>query len=166
MSEVHEQMIANVSQLSVEASVATEETLASHTDNGVAATAASPAVVAASGFHATPEKKRVVQARFGAAGGPQVVNMPTPVYPLRAKRLGKEGRVLILLDIDHSGILQNAAILEAAGFGFDEAALRAVRQARFSPAIELGETVACQAVLPVRFQLRPSVGDGSPVNHF
>jgi len=104
--------------------------------------------------------------RFGISGGPQVVSMPRPAYPLRAKRLGKEGRVLLLLDIDHDGNLRKAEVLETAGFGFDEAALRAVRHARFRPAVEQGQTVACQAVLPVRFCLRPAHEDGFETNLF
>ena len=107
-----------------------------------------------------------LRTRFGVSGGPQVVSMPRPAYPLRAKRLGKEGRVLLLLDIDHDGTLRKAEVLETAGFGFDEAALRAVRHARFRPAVEQGQTVACQAVLPVRFRLRPVHEEGSETNLF
>ena len=91
---------------------------------------------------------------FGDAGGPQVLAMPRLQYPQRAKRLRKEGRVMLLLQLDNTGDLENASVLESAGYGFDEAALSAVARARFSPAERDGQAIACLASLPIRFRLQ------------
>jgi len=80
--------------------------------------------------------------------------MAQPEYPLRARRLQREGRVLLQLDLDRTGKLREAEVIEAAGYGFDESALAAVRRSRFAPATHNDVPVACQALLPVRFEIR------------
>lgn len=111
----------------------------------------SEAVVGA-GDSAAPASS--IFARFGEGGGPRVLEMPQPRYPLRAKRLRLEGQVLLLLDLDHAGSLRSAEVLEPGGHGFDEAALTAVNKALFLPAVRDGVQVACRALLPVSFRLR------------
>lgn len=96
-----------------------------------------------------------VEAAFGASNGPRVLEIPTPDYPLRARRLRREGRVLVRLTLDRSGSLQGVSIEKAAGHGFDAAALAAVRRARFAPARRNGRAVACVALLPIYFNLQP-----------
>lgn len=96
-----------------------------------------------------------VEAAFGLSNGPRVLEIPTPDYPLRARRLRREGRVLVRLKLDQSGALQNASIEKGAGHGFDAAALAAVRRARFAPARRNGRAVACEARLPIYFKLQP-----------
>lgn len=95
----------------------------------------------------------LVNTSFGEADGPRLVSMPSLQYPPRARRLRREGRVLLLLEIDPIGNLKNLSVLETAGFGFDEAALKAVSQAHFQPAERSGHKVACRASLPVVFRL-------------
>jgi protein TonB len=70
--------------------------------------------------------------------------------------MGKEGRVLLRLTIDEKGKLLSAEVMEDAGYGFADAALEAVRQSRFRPAIRDGKAVKSRALLPVRFVLRRS----------
>jgi protein TonB len=95
-----------------------------------------------------------VVARFGSRNGPKVVRMTSPEYPFRARRLHKEGRVLIELHIDAAGKVKKAEVVDSAGYGFDESALKAVEESRFLPATRDGEPVPCQALLPVRFTLK------------
>jgi protein TonB len=92
-------------------------------------------------------------ADFGAANGPRILQLEQPVYPARALRLHREGEVLLRLEIDSSGSLQSATIVQSAGYGFDAAALAAVRRAQFAPASRSGQPVSCVALLPVSFTL-------------
>ncbi len=94
------------------------------------------------------------EGEFGAQGGPTYLSRVLPVYPRFARRLGKEGTVLLRLTLDESGTLKGVELLEKAGHGFDEAALTAVKASRFRPALRHGRPVPCRALLPVRFELR------------
>ena len=91
---------------------------------------------------------------FGSATGPHFLNQAMPVYPFAAKRMNKEGRVVLCLTIDETGRLLNAEVLEGAGFGFTEAALDAVRKSTYRPARRDGAAVLSRAVLSIRFELK------------
>jgi len=91
---------------------------------------------------------------FGSATGPAFLRRVLPVYPEQARRLGKEGRVVLRLHIDARGNLQRVEVAEGAGFGFEEAAIRAVQQSSFRPAMVQGEPRASIARLPIRFALK------------
>jgi protein TonB len=96
----------------------------------------------------------VFQVQFGSAEGPQFIRRVAPRYPTRAKRLHRQGIVLLLLTIDENGTLINVEIVNKAGFGFDEAAVTAVRESAFCAARKNGRSVPCRALLPIKFQLR------------
>jgi protein TonB len=56
--------------------------------------------------------------------------------------------------IDESGALVSAQVLTSSGHAsLDRAALEAVRQARFQPAVQRGKPVPCRLIIPIRFQL-------------
>ena len=92
-------------------------------------------------------------ADFGTVNGPRILHLDKPVYPPRALRLHREGKVLLRLEIDRSGKLLSATVVETAGYGFDDSALEAVRRARFAPATKGGRPIPCVALLPVSFTL-------------
>ncbi len=100
-----------------------------------------------------------VEASFGAGDGPRFLHKAMPRYPRLARELGKEGTVLLRLTIDDRGRLTHVEVLRGAGSGFDEEAVRAARESKFSPARMNGRAVACRAQLPVRFVLRSSEND-------
>jgi len=91
---------------------------------------------------------------FGSADGPAFLKRVVPDYPRMARRLGREGRVLLRLVIDETGRLVHAEVVEKAGFGFDREAMEAVRKSVFLPARRNGVPVKSEALLPVRFVLR------------
>jgi protein TonB len=95
----------------------------------------------------------IVESEFGSTDGPSFLKMIKPEYPRLARRLGKEGKVVLRLLIDEHGRLVNVEIVEKAGYGFDEAAIEAVKASSFQPAKLNGISVACKALLPVRFRL-------------
>ncbi len=93
-----------------------------------------------------------VVSRFGDRGAPAFVYQKIPDYPALARRLGKEGRVLLKLLIDANGKLLNVEVVEAAGYGFTEAAVAAVQKSTYAPGIRDGVRVATWALLPISFR--------------
>ncbi|MCE5245000.1 MAG: TonB family protein [Syntrophobacteraceae bacterium] len=93
------------------------------------------------------------EVRFGSADGPDFLKKTLPKYPRVARRMGKEGTVLLRVTIDERGLPVEVEILNRAGSGFDEEAVQAVRNSVFTPARKDGRPVACRALLPVRFTL-------------
>jgi len=92
--------------------------------------------------------------RWGEKGAPSFAHQEVPVYPMLARRLGKEGKVLLKLLIDEKGQLKNVEVIEAAGYGFTEASLEAVKKSTFEPGFRNGARVATQVLLPVSFRLK------------
>lgn len=91
---------------------------------------------------------------FGSATGPKFRHMEMPVYPHNAKRLGKEGKVLLMLTIDKNGNLIDIEVLEDSGYGFAEAAVAAVKKSTFIPSTVNGQQITARALLPVKFTLK------------
>lgn len=85
--------------------------------------------------------------------GPAFIELIKPVYPSLARRLGREGTVLLRLKIDEDGIPVQIEVIKKAGFGFDESAVNAMRHSRFRPALKNGRPVPSVVILPVRFVL-------------
>lgn len=98
-------------------------------------------------------KENIVEGGFGSAHGPFFSTMARPVYPKLARKLGKEGRVVLRLFINEQGKLLNVEVIEKAGFGFDEAAIEAVKASTYKPAALNEVPVASRSLLPVRFVL-------------
>ena len=83
----------------------------------------------------------------------QVLREIQPKFPEKAKRMGVSGYVKVLIVIDVYGDVAQAQVLtqEPAGYGFDNEALKAVRQCKFSPAQLGGFPVAQKATKEFRF---------------
>jgi len=78
-----------------------------------------------------------------------------PVYPEEARKRGEEGDATVELVVGADGHVTEARIVASTGFAaLDEAALKAVRAARFTPARAGGKTVSATARLTLRFRLR------------
>jgi protein TonB len=103
-----------------------------------------------------PGGSGVAERSFGSPDGPNFLNKVLPAYPALARRLEKEGTVLLRLTIDDRGRPVEVEVLKKAGFGFDEEAVRAVRSSTFVPAKKEGKPLACKALLPIRFVLKNS----------
>ena len=63
-------------------------------------------------------------------------------FPEQAQKDGVSGSVLLQLDIDATGTVTDARVLEGAGHGFDESALAAAKQLVFDPATKNGKPIA------------------------
>jgi protein TonB len=78
-----------------------------------------------------------------------------PRWPRAAWLAGAEGRVVLRVVVDAAGRAKIVEVEETSGRAdFDDAALTAVRQWRFSPARRLGAPVEHAVLVPVRFSLR------------
>jgi protein TonB len=86
-------------------------------------------------------------------GSPRFIHREPPIYPFMARRLGKEGKVVLKLALDAQGRLQKIDIVEANGFGFAEAASAAIRKSTFAPAVRNGSAIPSEVLVPVRFVL-------------
>jgi TonB family protein len=95
----------------------------------------------------------LLETRLGASVAPAFLHKEMPVYPMMARRLGREGRVMLKLTIDEKGNLSDIEVIGKAGYGFTEAAVEAVKKSTFSPAKRDGKPIVSRALLPIRFQL-------------
>lgn len=96
---------------------------------------------------------------FGSVDGPKFLRRSLPRYPRRARDMGREGTVVLRVAIDEKGNLTDVDVVQPAGYGFDEEAVRAIRDSTFKPAVRDGVPAACLAELPVRFVLRSAQND-------
>ncbi|MBE0425434.1 MAG: energy transducer TonB [Nitrospirae bacterium] len=101
-----------------------------------------------------PDSSEPIDTEFGSVIAPSFLHREMPAYPIFARRIGKEGRVVLRLTIDKKGDLLDVEVVERAGYGFTEAAIAAVKKSTFRPAKKNGNPVASRALLPVRFTLR------------
>lgn len=95
-----------------------------------------------------------IETAFGTRDGPKFLKRILPRYPRLARELGKEGTVVLRLHIDAQGRLTSVQVVQKAGSGFDEEAVRAVKSSTFTPAKRDGKAVASIALLSIRFMLK------------
>ena len=76
------------------------------------------------------------------------------VYPPIALRMGMEGDVTLRIEVDTEGKVTKAEIIKSGGAGFDEEALKAVKQSRFEPAQKDGKNVPAEFIYIYRFRLQ------------
>lgn len=82
---------------------------------------------------------------------------PRPPYPLAARRLGIEGKVVLLVEILESGNVASVQVARGSGHGMlDQSALQAVERWRFVPARRGGEAVGASVEVPISFRLEDS----------
>lgn len=83
-----------------------------------------------------------------------VVGDRPPVYPELARRRGEQGRVLLRVRVGVNGVPLAVQVAQTSGYAsLDRAAIAAVKQWRFSPALKDGLAVAGIALIPVQFRL-------------
>jgi len=84
---------------------------------------------------------------------PRPISMPQPAYTEAARAASIEGRVRVRVEVDAGGAVASVTVLEGLGHGLDEAALEAVRGARFEAATRCGDAVSATFTISVRFTL-------------
>jgi len=97
---------------------------------------------------------------MSSAGGalteahPNYLKNPAPVYLMEARSLGQEGLVVLSVDVDRQGNPSQVKIKQSAGYLLlDNAAMKAVRRWKFSPA-QIGKlSIESNVEVPIRFRL-------------
>jgi protein TonB len=85
---------------------------------------------------------------------PRVLRKVHPKYPATARRAEKEGLVTLEFTVEVDGKVADIKVVRSMiGFGFDEAAIEAVKKWHFTPAKKGGEAVPIRVRLPIRFTL-------------
>ena len=96
------------------------------------------------------------------SGGARVAygTNPLPAYPLVARRLGKEGVVLLEVLVAPDGRAADVRMIRSSGFApLDESAVTTVRERwRFVPARRDGVPVESRVMVPIRFRLAGEPG--------
>lgn len=86
---------------------------------------------------------------------PSISRRAAPEYPNKARRMNIEGKVLVQMVVDTSGMPQSCTVAKAEPPGyFEDAALSAARRMRFIPGKLKGQPVHTLVLLPFAFQLR------------
>lgn len=86
--------------------------------------------------------------------GVAYIQPPQTEYPLLAKRMREEGKVLLRVLVNEKGQPGKIEVQTSSGSDrLDEAARRAVSRALFKPYIEDGSALAVYVIVPIKFQL-------------
>ena len=84
---------------------------------------------------------------------PNYLHRPNPVYPAVSKRLREAGTVLLRVSLDAKGEVHDINIQTTSAYQrLDQAAMEAVRQWRFVPAIRGQQSVASTVLVPIEFK--------------
>lgn len=77
---------------------------------------------------------------------------PPPAYPASALRKGERGVVLLKVMVDAQGRPERVRVIQRSGSrALDRAAVEAVQQWRFQPAVSAGQPVAGEVEIPIEF---------------
>lgn len=100
------------------------------------------------------DPKAAVEAAYVPATPDAEANDPPP-YPIESRRRGEQGTVLLLLQIDAQGKVEEVRLLRSSGHPrLDRAAAAALAKWRFRPARRGGVAEATAIEQPVEFRLR------------
>lgn len=125
----------------------------------VAEAPATPAPAPAPVTAPAPPAPQVTAAPAGPVALPasalRYVTVPRLVYPAASRRLGETGTALVRVVVDVNGLPREVTLHQSSGHPrLDEAALDAMRGARFQPYRVDGKAVEAVAIAPLAFQLQ------------
>ncbi len=75
-------------------------------------------------------------------------------YPELARKAGIEGTVFVQFIVNKQGVPTDIHVVRGIGGGCDQAAINAIKKARFTPGMQRGRPVPVRMSIPVRFQLQ------------
>ncbi len=82
------------------------------------------------------------------------LNNPSPSYPAFSRKLGEQGKVLLNVYVNKSGLVDQVNISKSSGFSrLDNAALNTVKNWRFVPAKKNGNIEGSWVQVPINFVL-------------
>jgi TonB family protein len=91
----------------------------------------------------------------GGVSQPMLIYKVDPQFSEESKKAEFSGVVLINFIVDTNGLPRNVHVRRGVGMGLDENAVAAVKQYKFSPAMEDGKPVPVELNVEVSFQIGP-----------
>lgn len=86
--------------------------------------------------------------------GVEYIQAPQPVYPTMSKRMGEQGKVVLLILVNEKGMPDQVRVQSSSGSTrLDEAGRQAALRAVFKPHVEDGHPVSVYVIVPLTFQL-------------
>lgn len=93
-------------------------------------------------------------ASVGQTTGVRIVQLPSPRYPAAARRAGEQGLVLLEVEVRADGSAGQVRVVKSPGHRrLVDAAIEAVKRARFKPATRDRQPIAQRVRIPYRFVL-------------
>jgi len=89
----------------------------------------------------------------GGVSAPKVIYAPSPGYSKEARKVKRDGKVVLWLVVGPDGKPRDIRVVRSLGLGLDEKAIEAVKNWRFEPALKDGKPVAVQVNIEVNFHL-------------
>lgn len=84
----------------------------------------------------------------------ELIREPQMVYPAMSKRMGEQGKVVLLVLVSENGKPDQVQVKTSSGFTrLDEAGRQAVLRAIFKPYMEDGRAIPVYVTLPIAFNL-------------
>ena len=81
--------------------------------------------------------------------------LTAPTYPAISRRMGEEGKLVLRVELDESGRIDDAKVINSSGYErLDEAALAAVKSWQCNPSLRNGQPVRAVALQPFNFVLQ------------
>jgi TonB family C-terminal domain len=74
-------------------------------------------------------------------------------YPEMARKNGIEGKVYVLVMVNEKGGVDDVKVIRGIGAGCDEAAVKAVKESKFTPGKNKGVNVKVKLSLPIVFKM-------------
>ena len=106
---------------------------------------------------APPKKPRgfedIINRRVSEWVAPKYKTRATAQYPKSAKEAKKDGTVVLQLTIDENGIPKDIVALTNLGFGLEAAAIEALKNSIFHPAMKAGKPISHQVEIPFAFKI-------------
>jgi len=87
-------------------------------------------------------------------GGIQAIYKNIKTYPRAAENAGIEGKVYVLAFVNEKGTVDKVKVVKGLGGGCDEAAVKAVRKTKFTPAKSKGKAVKVKTSLAIVFKIQ------------
>ena len=112
-----------------------------------------PAIAAAPASPAAPQEKKSREPMLELDEQPSPVKTVPPKYPEAAVKDSVEGTVYLNVQIDAKGIVGGVTVLKSTNPILNQAAIDAMKQWTFKPAIKGGSPVATTVVVPFKFRL-------------
>ena len=80
---------------------------------------------------------------------------PSPDYPPDSRRRGEQGRVILLVQVEPSGLVRDLAVVGSSGYpALDAEAERTVRRWQFEPGTQDGTPVFSTVTVGITFRLQ------------